>query len=141
MWGGLKGAVPILLGRFAVLEGVNGADGIYEIVFVVVAFSVVVQGTSIPFAAARLGVTMRRVEPLGLRGYVVAKARVAPGTARRIRRLPLGDRTWISPGSAATGRAGARGDTVLARGRRGAARSTDVERLRGVRRLLEVAVA
>jgi cell volume regulation protein A len=58
-WGGLKGAVPILLAAFAILEGVDDARHLYEIVFVVVAFSVVVQGSSIPFAAKRLGVRMR----------------------------------------------------------------------------------
>jgi cell volume regulation protein A len=59
MWSGLKGAVPILLASFAVLGEVQDADRIYGIVFVVVAFSVVLQGASIPYAAARLGVPMR----------------------------------------------------------------------------------
>jgi potassium/hydrogen antiporter len=59
MWSGLKGAVPILLASFAVLGAVEQADRIYGIVFVVVAFSVVLQGASIPAAAARLGVPMR----------------------------------------------------------------------------------
>jgi potassium/hydrogen antiporter len=58
-WGGLKGAVPILLAAFGILADVEDARRIYEIVFVVVAFSVVVQGASLPFAAARLGVRMR----------------------------------------------------------------------------------
>jgi potassium/hydrogen antiporter len=58
MWSGLKGAVPILLASFAVLGGVDDADRIYGIVFVVVAFSVVLQGASVPYAAARLGVPM-----------------------------------------------------------------------------------
>jgi cell volume regulation protein A len=59
MWSGLKGAVPILLAAFALLEGVDGAERIYGIVFVLVAFSVLIQGATIPFAAARLGVPMR----------------------------------------------------------------------------------
>ena len=59
MWGGLKGAVPILLAAFALLEHVHGATRIYGIVFVVVAFSVLVQGATIPFAARRLGVPVR----------------------------------------------------------------------------------
>jgi len=58
-WGGLKGAVPILLATFVILADVHDAQRLYEIVFVVVAFSVVVQGSSIPYAAARLGVRMR----------------------------------------------------------------------------------
>jgi cell volume regulation protein A len=60
-WGGLKGAVPILLAAFAILAEVEDARRLYEIVFVVVIFSVVVQGSSIPFAARRLGVPMRRM--------------------------------------------------------------------------------
>jgi potassium/hydrogen antiporter len=59
MWGGLKGAVPILLASFAVLGEVSDAERIYGIVFVVVAFSVTLQGATIPYAAARLGVPMR----------------------------------------------------------------------------------
>jgi potassium/hydrogen antiporter len=58
-WGGLRGAVPILLAAFALLAEVDDARRIYEIVFVVVTFSVVVQGASIPFVASRLGVRMR----------------------------------------------------------------------------------
>jgi potassium/hydrogen antiporter len=58
-WGGLKGAVPILLASFAILEGADDARRIYEIVFVVVLFSVLVQGSSVPFVAKRLGVPMR----------------------------------------------------------------------------------
>ncbi len=55
-WGGLKGAVPILLAAFALTHHVDEANRIYETVFVIVLASVVVQGTSIPFAARRLGV-------------------------------------------------------------------------------------
>jgi cell volume regulation protein A len=61
VWSGLKGAVPILLAAFALLAGVGGADRIYGIVFVVVAFSVIFQGATIPFVARRLGVPMRTV--------------------------------------------------------------------------------
>jgi cell volume regulation protein A len=63
MWSGLKGAVPILLASFAVLGHVENAERIYGIVFVVVAFSVVLQGASIPFAATRLGIPMRAGAP------------------------------------------------------------------------------
>src|ERR671937_357771 len=59
MWSGLKGAVPILLASFAVLGDVAHANRIYGIVFVVVAFSVVLQGATIPYAASRLNVPMR----------------------------------------------------------------------------------
>lgn len=59
MWSGLKGAVPIFLAAFAVLADVQDANVIYGIVFVVVALSVVVQGSTIPFAARLAGVPMR----------------------------------------------------------------------------------
>ncbi len=59
IWSGLRGAVPILLAAFAVLGGVDESDRVYEIVFVVVAFSVLVQGSAIPFVARRLGIRMR----------------------------------------------------------------------------------
>ncbi len=52
-WAGLKGAVPILLGGFLLGAGVPGAPRLYGIVVVVVAFSVLVQGGTLP-AVARL---------------------------------------------------------------------------------------
>jgi cell volume regulation protein A len=58
MWSGLKGAVPILLAAFALLEHVDSAERIYGIVFVLVTFSVLVQGATIPFVARRLGIPM-----------------------------------------------------------------------------------
>jgi potassium/hydrogen antiporter len=54
IWGGLKGAVPILLAAFAVTHHVHDAGRIYETVFVVVLASVVVQGATIPAAARKL---------------------------------------------------------------------------------------
>jgi cell volume regulation protein A len=62
VWGGLKGAVPILLAAFAVIAGVDHAQRIYGLVFVVVLCSVLVQGTSLPFVAKRLGVPIRSPE-------------------------------------------------------------------------------
>ena len=107
MWGGLKGAVPILLAALAILAGVRESDRIYSIVFVVVAFSVVVNGTLIPSVADRLAIPMTRSraapwtvsvdlehEPRGLRQYVVAARSRADGTA--VRELPLGEHAWIS---------------------------------------------
>jgi potassium/hydrogen antiporter len=56
IWAGLRGAVPILLATFALLAAVDEAERIYDIVFVVVAFSVIVQGSTIPAVARRLGI-------------------------------------------------------------------------------------
>jgi potassium/hydrogen antiporter len=62
-WAGLKGAVPILLGAFIVQSGVPDGRKLYEIIFVVVAFSVVVQGGTLPAVLRRFRVPMRTVEP------------------------------------------------------------------------------
>ncbi|HET8653284.1 MAG TPA: cation:proton antiporter [Gaiellaceae bacterium] len=59
IWSGLRGAVPILLAAFALVAAVEESQRVYDIVFVVVAFSVIVQGTSISFVARRLGVPLR----------------------------------------------------------------------------------
>jgi potassium/hydrogen antiporter len=63
LWAGLKGAVPILLGTFLLTAGVPDATRLYGVIFVVVAFSALVQGGLVPAVAARLGVPMRAVEP------------------------------------------------------------------------------
>ncbi len=105
-WSGLKGAVPILLGTFVLLAGVTEAERLYGIVFVVVAFSVLVEGSSIPLVARRLGIPMETVaqEPFGvsirlradpeLRRFVVAAGSAAEG--RAIRELPIDEHSWIS---------------------------------------------
>jgi potassium/hydrogen antiporter len=94
-WGGLKGAVPILLGALAVLAGVDGAEALYGIVFIVVLFSVIVQGSSIPYVAARLGVPFRRLDHdlAEVLEFVVEDGALAAG--RPIGRLPLGERAWV----------------------------------------------
>ena len=60
---GLKGAVPILLGEFLRAANVPDAERLYGIVIVVVAFSVLVQGSSVPGIARQLRLPMRTVEP------------------------------------------------------------------------------
>ena len=57
-WSGLKGAVPILLAALAVIAAVEDSAEIYQVVFVVVLFSVVVQGTLLPVVARRLRVPL-----------------------------------------------------------------------------------
>jgi cell volume regulation protein A len=60
VFAGLKGAVPILLGTYVLVDGVPRAAEIYNIVFVVVLVSVVVQGGLVPTMARVLNVPMRR---------------------------------------------------------------------------------
>jgi len=59
-WGGLKGAVPILLASFAVARHVDQADRLLDIVFVVVLVSVVVGGGTLTVASRWLGIEGRR---------------------------------------------------------------------------------
>ena len=63
VWSGLKGAVPILLASLAVVAQTEYADEIYGIVFVVVLFSVVVQGSLVPTVAQRLRVPLEDAPP------------------------------------------------------------------------------
>jgi len=107
LWAGLKGAVPILLGTFLLTAGEPDASRLYAVIFVVVAFSVIVQGGLVPAVAGRLGVPMRTVEPepwtlgvrfrrepRGLRRYLVVAG--SPADGRAIGDLDLGEDVWIS---------------------------------------------
>jgi cell volume regulation protein A len=107
LWTGLKGAVPILLGSAIAESGTPGAARAYEIIFVIVGFSVTIQGGLVPTLARRLGIPVRTVDPepwsLGVRfsekpegvhRYHVADGAGADGTA--IGDLPLGDDVWVS---------------------------------------------
>ncbi len=74
-WVGLRGAVPIVLATFPLVEGIPQGEVIFNVVFFVVITSVLVQGTTIPVVARRLGVAAPlepgpaqgrgRVEPAG----------------------------------------------------------------------------
>jgi cell volume regulation protein A len=148
-WGGLKGAVPILLAALALIASVRDAGRIYGIVFVVVAFSVVVQGTTIPFVASRLGIPMRlvepepwdlsirlRSEPQGVQRFVVARGSRAAGEA--IRDLPLGEHTWVTLVVRDDKPQHARGSHVFEPGDEVVVLSDDTDAA-GLRRLFEVA--
>jgi len=63
LFAGLKGAVPILLGSFLLAAGIPGAERVYGIVIVVVAFSVLVQGSLVTTVARTLHLPMRSVQP------------------------------------------------------------------------------
>jgi cell volume regulation protein A len=127
LWTGLKGAVPILLGTMIADSGTAGAARAYEIIFVIVGFSVAFQGGLVPTLAHRLRIPLRTVEPEpwslgvrfseepeGLHRYHVAPGSPADGSA--IRDLPCGEDVWVSliirDGSLVT----AGGDTTLRAG-------------------------
>jgi potassium/hydrogen antiporter len=95
VWGGLKGAVPILLGALAVVGAVDDAGRIYGIVFVVVLFSVVVQGGTIALAADRLDVPFRKVDYDLTEMIELVVRDDAFANGRAIGELPLGTRAWL----------------------------------------------
>ena len=108
LFAGLKGAVPILLGSFLLAAHIPDAQRLYGIVVIVVAFSVLVQASLVPTAAALLHVPMRTIEPepwaLGVRlreqPNGVHRLTVAPGSAADGRTIEdlneLPDDAWIS---------------------------------------------
>jgi potassium/hydrogen antiporter len=56
-WAGLRGAVPVVLATFPVIDGVEGSGEFFNIVFFAVVISTLLQGTTFEPLAKRLGVT------------------------------------------------------------------------------------
>ncbi len=63
-WVGLRGAAPIILATFPLVEGAPDAILIFDTVFFVVIVSVLVQGTTIPAVARRLGLDAVTAAPV-----------------------------------------------------------------------------
>lgn len=128
LFAGLKGAVPILLGEFLRVAHIAEAERLYGIVVVVVVFSVLVQGSSVPGVARLLRLPMRTVEtqpweigvrladePHGVHRFTVASGSAAQGCTVE----GLGDRVgdiWVSIVVRTTGLVPVRGDTELQAG-------------------------
>jgi potassium/hydrogen antiporter len=99
-WAGLRGAVPIVLGTFVLSAHLNGADTIFNAVFFVVLVSAVLQGTTLEWAASKLGllVASARADPplevtrawdsLNLVEFPVAADHAIAGSAVRALGLP-----------------------------------------------------
>jgi cell volume regulation protein A len=56
-WAGLRGAVPVVLATFPVLEGVPDSRGFFDVVFFAVLLSTLLQGSTFEPLARRLGLT------------------------------------------------------------------------------------
>jgi cell volume regulation protein A len=107
VWAGLKGAVPILLGTY-ILSGGSAVDRIaYDVIFLVVLFSVLVQGGLVPTVAARCRVQMDDITPqpfaVGLRvrdePQIARRYRLeagAPADGQAVRALHRAYDLWIS---------------------------------------------
>ncbi|MCW2835422.1 MAG: potassium/proton antiporter, family [Nocardioides sp.] len=75
-WAGLRGAVPIVLTTIPLAEGVDEADVLFDIVFVMVVIYTVLTGPTLPWVSRLLGVA-RRSEPRGLDVEAAPLERVA----------------------------------------------------------------
>ncbi len=127
LWSGLKGAVPILLGTYVLVAGGTENRVVYNLIFVVVAFSVIVQGGLVPAVAKRCRVRMEeqeprpwsvglrlRAEPDGTRRYRIAPGARADGAT--VADLHRGQDVWISLVVRDGTPVRVRGDTVLRAG-------------------------
>ncbi len=71
-WGGLKGAVPIVLALMPILADVEGALRIFDAVFFVVFVSAVLQGSTMRWLARKLGVAKRSLPPVATTVEIVS---------------------------------------------------------------------
>jgi cell volume regulation protein A len=106
-WVGLRGAVPIFLASIPVIAGVQGGMLFFNVAFVVVLASLVVQGWTVGFAARFLGLALPPQNEQAGRSEIdlpvvadrdAASWRVAersPALARRFADLPLPRRARI----------------------------------------------
>jgi cell volume regulation protein A len=108
LFAGLKGAVPILLGGFILAAHVEDAERLYGIVVIVVAFSVLVQGSLVPTVAGWLHLPMRTnapepwalgvrlaEEPEGVHRLTISAG--SPADGHRVDDLPgFPEDAWIS---------------------------------------------
>jgi cell volume regulation protein A len=99
-WAGLRGAIPIVLATFVLSSEVGERDTIFNAVFFVVVVSTIVQGTTLEWVAARLGlvsaasptqeapIEVGPLSQLDLVDFVVAPDHAVNGSAVRELGLP-----------------------------------------------------
>jgi cell volume regulation protein A len=87
-WVGLRGATPIVLATFPLVEGIPDADVLFDVVFFVVLTSVLLQGTTIDRVARLFGATID--SPPTVAAPLEAGAPLPDGTALRELPIPAG---------------------------------------------------
>jgi cell volume regulation protein A len=135
----MKGAAPILLATVAVLAGFE-SERMYGIVFIVVVFSVVVQGGTVRPVADRLAIPTRRVDHGPRTGPAARQYRVSEGSraaGSTVRDLPLGNRGWVDRIVRDGHQLVPRGRDVIRAGDDLVVTADDEARARRLRRLLE----
>ncbi len=107
-WAGLRGAVPVVLATFPIIDGVPTSLELFNIVFFAVVVSTLLQGSTFQWLASRLGVTTNRPalpRPLAETGTVrrlgaeIVEYPVGPGDAiigARVQELGLPDEAMVS---------------------------------------------
>jgi potassium/hydrogen antiporter len=103
-WGGLRGAIPVVLATFPVIEGISGSLEFFNIVFFAVLFSTLLQGATFEPLARRLGVTTtpegsraaRAPAPLRSTAQIATsrpwqKADGDPGYPKRVEGVPVAE--------------------------------------------------
>lgn len=127
VWGGLRGAVPIVLATFPAVGGVDDAAVIFNVVFFVVLVSVLVQGTTLLPLVRALGLIEERpgwapvAEVLPIEGVDVDLIEVTitedlPLHGRHLREVPPPDRALVAAIVRGNRVLIPRGDTRLAAG-------------------------